>query len=707
MTYSCQSVSRCCSLLALGLLVMGTAQAEPPAFPVRQIVLFNTGVGYFQHRGEVEGDASVELKLPPRDVDDLLKTLVLEDEQDGTAAWVSYAAVEDLETRLQSLGVDLAAAPTLAELLQQFRGERLRVDGPVAAEGTLVGLEVRDDPSGGVVREREYLNLLTADGLRSLPLDQVVQCRLIDEALQRQLEDALRAVATERRAEERLLTLRFRGEGRRTVRAAYVRATPVWKSSHRLSLGGDGAATLQSWAIVENTGEHDWEQVRLALVSGSPVSFEMPLEAVHEVGRVQLPLPVAGSPAPRRHEVASLLRERRLADIAAAGGGFMGRMGGGMGGMGGYGGQRPFVTSIIPIVGPGGEAPKAPVPGEPLAVGAQFGEFYRHDIEQLVTLRHGESALVPIATSKVQAERISIYTPGADERRLQLAMRLVNSTDGHWSAGPVTVYDEGLYVGEAQLVHTAPKGTRLLSHAEDLEVEALAHDVEETQRVLEVRVEPHQLQTTLEHRRSRRYRLHNAGGRPKTIVIEHPRPEVGWEIESPRDPLEGTDDLVRFQLVVAPEQSSEIVIVELRTERLTQSWRELSMERLRELKEDASLADEGRRVVEEIIEAKLRAEETTSSLARLDGERVRIEHDQERIRANMHELDRAGELYQRYLESLVKQEDRLMEIATEHVELTERARLETTRLNELLGVDPTEPSRQNDSPDPFRGVNPR
>ena len=59
-----------------------TAQAEPPVtvgtqqLPIGQVVLFTSGVGYFQREGTVEGTTRVDLSFPVQDINDLLKSMV-------------------------------------------------------------------------------------------------------------------------------------------------------------------------------------------------------------------------------------------------------------------------------------------------------------------------------------------------------------------------------------------------------------------------------------------------------------------------------------------------------------------------------------------------------------------------------------------------------------------------------------------------------
>src|SRR5208337_4758003 len=52
---------------------------------------------------------------------------------------------------------------------------------------------------------------------------------------------------------------------------------PIWKTSYRLVLDKKQQPYLQGWAIVENPTDEDWKDVRMALVSGRPISFQMDL----------------------------------------------------------------------------------------------------------------------------------------------------------------------------------------------------------------------------------------------------------------------------------------------------------------------------------------------------------------------------------------------------------------------------------------------
>src|SRR6185437_3457087 len=125
--------------------------------------------------------------------------------------------------------------------------------------------------------ETEFLNLLTDEGLRSLPLAGVARIKLLNEELDRELRQALTVLALGHASDKKSMTLNFLGDGKRAVQVGYIQETPIWKTSYRLVLDDEAKPLLQGWALVENTTEEDWKQVSLTLVSGRPISFVMNL----------------------------------------------------------------------------------------------------------------------------------------------------------------------------------------------------------------------------------------------------------------------------------------------------------------------------------------------------------------------------------------------------------------------------------------------
>src|SRR5437870_5253506 len=256
------------------------------SLPMTRVVLFNSGVGYFSRSGDVEGDARVDLAFQESDVNDLLKSMVLEDFGGGRIAAVSYDSREPISRTLSSFAINLDGSPTFSGILQQARGEWIEVTvQPTAANqpgkliGAIVGVEHQKVIAGKDTIDAEVLNMWCAEGLRSVKLTEIQQLRFSNPVLESEFRRALEVLALNHDSQKKAVSLHFAGDGKRKVQVGYVVEAPIWKTSYRLVLDTEknGKPYLQGWAIVENPTDEDWAGVKMALISGRPISFKMDL----------------------------------------------------------------------------------------------------------------------------------------------------------------------------------------------------------------------------------------------------------------------------------------------------------------------------------------------------------------------------------------------------------------------------------------------
>src|SRR5947209_8220335 len=124
------------------------AATQGTSVPVKAVVLFSSGVGYFEHFGTVTGSGSTELRFKTQQINDILKSLVLQDLDGGKVTTISYPSQDPIAKTLRSFQVDITNNPSLGELLNQLRGARVKVNaGADAIEGTILGLEKKQKPS--------------------------------------------------------------------------------------------------------------------------------------------------------------------------------------------------------------------------------------------------------------------------------------------------------------------------------------------------------------------------------------------------------------------------------------------------------------------------------------------------------------------------------------------------------------------------------
>src|SRR5436190_12816813 len=255
------------------------------SLPITRVVLFNSGVGYFSRSGEIEGDARVDLTFPETDINDLLKSMVLEDfSTKGRISAVSYDSREPIARTLSSFAINLNGNPTFSSIVGQLRGERIEVAvSPTAANqpgkltGTIVGVEKQKVPAGAATVDAEVLNMWCAEGMRAVKFSDIQSLKFSNPVIESEFRRALETLALSHDNQKKAVQLHFAGEGKRRVQVGYVIEAPIWKTSYRLVMADKEKPYLQGWAMVENPTDEDWTGVKLALVSGRPISFKMDL----------------------------------------------------------------------------------------------------------------------------------------------------------------------------------------------------------------------------------------------------------------------------------------------------------------------------------------------------------------------------------------------------------------------------------------------
>jgi hypothetical protein len=680
----------------------GDAVAEKSgeaSLPLKRVVLFSSGVGFFDHAGQVRDNAKVELKFKLKDINDLLKSMVVQDFDGGHVSTVGYGSNDPLEKRLSSFAVDLTSNPSLAKLLGQVRGERVEVDAPNKIVGTIVGLETRKQEIGkDRIIEADVLNLLTAEGLRSVTLESAGHIKLLNEKLDAELHKALAVLATAHATDKKTVTLDFRGEGKRRVAVSYVQETPIWKTSYRLVLEDEKPTLLQGWSIVENPTEEDWNDVRLTLVSGRPISFIMDLYQPIYIPRPVVGLELFASLHPQSYEQDLANKDMEFRKMAAAQPPMP--MAPGMSGGGGFGllAKQKSMRGAARGEGKGeglafdaaaeqeqaGEKPFNLRQGvQSVATAGKVGELFQYAIATPVTLSRHESAMLPIIQGDVQAEKVSIYNPAVQPKHPLAGLRLTNSTDLHLMQGPITVFDGGAYAGDAKIDDIPPHSQRLLSYALDLDTEVAPESKGQPEELVSVRIVKGTLITERKHKRTQEYTVKNSGRKPKKILIEYGL-DPAWTLVSPKEPAEKTRDQYRFAVEAKPGVPAKLLVEEQRTDQQQVALTNLDDNTILYYIRAKEVSPKVKEALGEVIKRKQAIQEVAVKRGQVDQQIRTIGEEQARIRENMGKLDRDTDLYKRYVKKLSDQEDDIEKLRTQSKELLERETQLRKALDEYL-----------------------
>ena len=660
------------AMLAGGCLALVTASAavaaEPAVaeLPLEKVVLFTSGVGYFQHGGKVTGDTTVEMSFKAATVNDLLKSMIVEDLGGGTVPAVSYASRDPITKTLGTFAVDLTDDPSIGRILGRLRGARIEVEAATPATGTIVGVEKRAVPVGDDRSvEKEFITILTPEGLRTLPLDGITRIRLLDAKLQRELEQALAVLALGHDNDTKAVSLSFTGAGERAVRVGYVQEAPVWKTSYRLVLGegGAGKALLQGWAIVENTTDRDWKDVRMALVSGRPISFVMdlyqPLYVPRPVVQPELFASLGpqvygqGMEAEKREFAAaadrsSLLRgDRKRAPASPAG-------------------ALPMTADADILE----EAVRQEISRDgaaairSVAAGESLGDLFRYEIATPVSIPRQRSAMLPIVAEDVEAEKVAIYDDRVLGKHPLSGVRLSNSTKLDLMQGPITIYAAGAYAGDARIEDLPAGSSRLLTYAVALDVEVAPRMEPRPDEIVSVKIAKGTLIASRRLARSKVFEIKNSGAEAVRLLIEHPL-EAGWTLVEPKEAAEKTRDRYRFAVEAEPGKPATLAVAEeqLVAQRLVLT--NIDDGQILFYSSAKATSPAVRQALADVIERKREIERLAQERAKREQEIQVVGQEQERIRQNMAQLDRGGDLYTRYVQKFTQQEDRVESLRKE------------------------------------------
>ena len=654
--------------------------------PVTRVVMFSSGVGYFSRSGEVEGDARVDLSFPEPDINDLLKSMVLEDFGGGRVAAVSYDSREPIGRTLSSFAINLSNNPTLGQILAQARGERVEVtvqptanNQPGKLVGTVVGLEHQKVAAGAAQLDVEVLNLWCAEGLRSVKLTDVQQLRFSNPALESEFRRALEVLALSHDTQKKAVSLHFAGDGKRKVQVGYVVEAPIWKTSYRLVLDAEnkgGKPYLQGWAIVENPTDEDWAGVRMALISGRPISFKMDLYNPLYVPRPTVEPELFASLRPPTYSGGfNKNPEAMKPNMPPVPPGADGALGGGPGG--------PAPGFGMPADGRSGmklaesldkskEAERRRYAGDvgrdlagrmntntvgSAATAGSLGDFFQYAIDHPVSLARQKSALLPIVGKDVEGSRVSIYNPAVQPKHPLLGLRFKNTSGMHLAQGPITVFEGSTYAGDTRVLDVQPGEERLVAYAIDLGTEVDPQTGDGTAKITSVKAVKGIVTTVTKVREVKKYRIANRSQTARALLIEHPnRTNQLFKLVETDKPAEDTKDVYRFQVAVKAGEEKTFVVTE---ERDNRSEVQLTNNQEGQIRYFISLNEASPALKQKLTEAltiKAGWDTQVRELAQVVADLQRLNADQDRIRKNLANTPKEAEVYQTYLKKLSDQE---------------------------------------------------
>ena len=658
-------------LLNVALPVAACAAAAN--IPIKRIVLYKHGVAYFERSGQVADGEESRLEFKSSEMNDVLKSFTVRDADGGQVPGVRYDANESMDQRLAKFPFHLGDGEFVTAFLDRMKGSELEltIDGrPV--KGTIVSARAIESGSGEnktLVREQVTL-LLDAGEMGNFDLAKTSLFRLTDARLQQELKQYLTTLSRGKSDDTRILHLNFNGSGRRDLRLSYVTPAAIWKSSYRLALDG-GASTLEGWAVVDNTTDQDWNDVKLTVVSGRPISFVSLLDVPRFGNRQVAELPEDRAAGPVVYGGAvGVASNAQVGSGSGSGDGFGPGSGGGTGG-GEYrvDNASPKAKALTPAAGltmteqftPAYRPITSSVEG---ATGETLGELFEYNFAAPVTVKKNESALLPFLQDKIEARKLLIYNNTAGEHPVNAA-EILNGTQKILDGGPVTVFDGGAYAGEALFETLKAGDKRLIVYAVDYGTRITTRFGSGTSDLREAHFPYGNLHLKYSTRETCIYAIKNVDAKPKTLIVEQPADD-SYTLLSPK-PSERTAKAYRFEVKLPANGSQELKVEQEHSYLTMTGLASATPDSWSAVVSNKEIGDQARKQLQQLSALKQTSIDADAEVAAAKGRLDGLNAEQTRLRENIDSLNRVKgqeEQVRTYSNQLASNESTLSKLRT-------------------------------------------
>ena len=554
--------------------------------PVTRVSLYKNGVGFFEHSGRVTGDQSVTIDFTTAcSFNDVLQSLTAIDLNGGRIAGAGYNSTTPLQQQLQALPLGLGEDPTAVDFYNAIRGARVEVhSGTASITGRLLNIELIENPGrdrqGPPVTEKRRLITVIGDAgeVRTMELTSSTEVRLLDADLHTDVTRYLQLLASTRNQGLRHLTLQDNGTGARELHVSYISEVPIWKSTYRI---------LFTEPKVEQPPPNKpppckagpsstTPPARIGSTSSSPSSpARRRASSSPSLCRTIRADPRSASPrkrsSPRKPTRAAKMPQphhppRRWPGVATMAGMGSGSAGGVAGGSGGnYGGSLMArsaneslsvsgrdTTELLKVTPGVSYQQQAALSIAPNASTATFDDYFAYNLTEPITIRKNESALVPILQTKIDAERVTLWSPR--EPTPLRALWITNTSNLTLDRGSFSIVEDGNFGGEGLLDPIHPAEKRLLSYAVDQAVHVTTESQHDSMKAIELTAAKGVIMLRQNQTAEITYVVHNAATDSRTVVVEHPVRQ-GYTLDSDPKPEETTPTLYRFRVAAAPGET--------------------------------------------------------------------------------------------------------------------------------------------------------
>ncbi len=638
--------------------------------PIKRITLYKHGVGFFERRGIHNGE-QLRLEFPRKAMDDVLKSLTVLD-RIGTVRGVEFATPADRNPNASRHVLSLSNHRGLTDAISALRGQSVRlITASQTLEGILIGVELEDEHH----LERAQISIEKDGRVSIVKLTALEHFELLDSTAKGDLAFSLQSA---RRDEDRASALLRLSAGEHDLSVQYIAAAPAWRVSYRLISEKPEALIhnkndapvrdifLQGWGVFDNTLEEDLDNVELSLMAGMPVSFRYALFEPRTPERPYVEDVDRTVNAPIQFD--SLAEDSMMAGAAVA--------------------MAAAPAALTRGLAAGAMVKKSQLAKQSvqnISSGEKQGALFAYRIDQPVSVARGQSGMVPIVTSSLKGVRELLYNPNKHPRNPVASLRLKNSTGLTLERGPVTVFEENDYAGEAMLEFTPSGGELIVPFAIELGVKSTERTQHET-RLERINISGAYLQIQEYSVRTTIYEFESKLDALTIVTLEHNRWQGADIFDAPNIMSESLE-FARWHVSLEAQSRQQFFVHERVLNTRSQEVRNVDGAQIQTYLEGKFLDSKTHAGLQNVLDQYLSINGMNQTLNVLAQERQRIAARQTQIQSSLTPLGRDGDegkLRARLVKELEALEDRLNALGKEDVDLRKQITMLENKATQLI-----------------------
>ena len=652
-------------------VITATEPAAVEVPPIRRIVFFSSGVAQIFHEGEINGDATLNLSLPNSEIEDALRSLIIEDKQ-GTVGGVQYQIASSKKANAAANFPPMS----LAQILQKHRGQEILFK-IVKQEtiGKVIGVETRTREE----TSREVIVILNQKGIQSFDLDAIETINFTDQKLRKEIGDALLGLTEQKANNSKQLSIVLNGKGKRLVRISYLINAPVWLTTYRVDVRGK-KASLQAWAHVDNVTLNDWQNVQIELRSGQPRIFHIDLMSPIMLRRENVGNDVFGiDPSADVYSPFASLATKSAEfgkwREGVGGGGFGGGGGGGFGGFGGGGGGGFGGGSGGGTFGGSIDQSESVELTTELDIATSFQarsttsnslQSVNFKIREPVSIAAGQSSAIPIFSQNVPGELLSQFSANQNSDQADHALKLTNDTESPFLPGPVSTFVDGEFVGES-IIDRVPVATNTtLTYGIDQSVNVARTRQKPTVTVTETKLVKDDQNIAIESktRTPIQFAVNNSSTKTRKVVLQiaFNQEQISQKLQPAPTRFEVGNAI--YEIEAAGKETTTLTINWLEIKKTTVSTDMISSYRgkLERWKKDKIISDRDYEILKAMKNLNQKIIELSSKRLKLKSDRKSLTESQSRIAGLLKAIGVESVEGRKYVTRIIKLEEQLAEI---------------------------------------------